>query len=81
MRAFCNTRSDFRAERLRPQATFKVSEKLIAKFQENCQKDGWNEGKTATTKRSKNTITITEDLSHLNKPIKAESNYQVTTKS
>ena len=69
MRAICSTRSDFHTERLGPLTTFKVSEKLMGRFQENCLKDGWKDGKTATTKGSKNTTTITEDLSHLNKPI------------
>ena len=34
----------------------------MGKFQETCQKDGWKDGKTATTKGSRNTATITEDL-------------------
>ena len=65
MRALSNTCGDFRTERLGPLTTFKVSEKTMGKFQENCHKDEWNDRKTATTTGTRNTATITEDLKNI----------------
>ena len=37
----------------------------MGKFQENYVKDGWKDGKTVTTKGSRNNATITEDLKNI----------------
>ena len=37
----------------------------MSKFQENCLKDGWKDGKTVTTKGSRNSATITDDLKNI----------------